>query len=166
MKEQNKTEEQKEFCKRLDTHGGDLAEDLMDWARKLKALGYILGTLAWYESKPDSGTEALNWHGEQLGEIIEDYAEFIGTAVEDNIPQINGLEGNAVNQLARCQEVYDFIKDTKRPEDICAIDYRLNELTELIHGICTPAIALKCNFEDLRKRLMAKQEKTAKTGTR
>ncbi|MGV8059683.1 MAG: hypothetical protein AB2L12_16935 [Smithellaceae bacterium] len=148
--------------KRFFTGSDSLADDLIDWASKLNALGYILGSLVWNESKPDSGTEALNWHGESLGMIISDYAAFIETAVEDNFGQINGLEGNAVKQLARWQEVYDFIKNTKRPEDIYAIDHQLHELSDFIHNISVPAISLKNDFDDLKKSLIDLQKTQTK----
>ena len=156
-------EKQVEVRKRFTTGSGDLGSVLIDWAGKLKAMGHILSCLAWHEKKPGSGTEALCLQGEELGGIISDYAEFIETATEDNLARIHGLEGNAVKQLARCQEVYDFVKNTNRPEDICAIDYRIREMTDFINNISLPAIDLKNSFEDLKKSIIAEQEKGSKS---
>lgn len=80
--------------KQMMTGNNDLVEDLVDWSGKLKALGGILSRLAWYESKDNVNTSALVAHGEQFGAIINDYAEFIETAVNDNIGEIRGFSAS------------------------------------------------------------------------
>jgi len=153
-------EKQDDIRERLITANNDLAEDLSDWAWKVKALGGILSAFLWHESRGAGGTGALRQHGEAFGEIIKDYAEFIETSVSDNISRIRGQE-SAETQLVNHQEVYASLKDTKRHEDIYVIDQHLHGLSSFIQNHAMPAIKLRSDFEDIKKRLTAKQQKTA-----
>jgi hypothetical protein len=86
-------EEKKIQQKRMITETGDLAEDLSEWALKLKALGGLINALAWYEKTYNNSDHLLD-NSEYLGEIIKDYAEFIYAAVSNNIAEVRGLQEN------------------------------------------------------------------------
>lgn len=141
----------------------DIADNLREWAGKIKTLGEAWGALSWHVERYDGDGDSLARCGEILGMIIGDYAGLIEDTVTENIGLFHDLGKNINFPLARCQEVYDFIKDTKRPEDIIAIDFRLNELTDFIHNAATPAVGLKNDFEDLKKEIMAQQRKAPAT---
>lgn len=79
--------------KRMITEIDDLADDLADWALKLKALGGMINALAWYEKEYQKSEHLLD-NSEYLGEIIKDYADFIYTAVSNNIGEVRGLQEN------------------------------------------------------------------------
>jgi len=147
-----------EFKKRLVTGNNDLAEDLSDWALKVKALGGVLSALAWLEKNNKSGSDWFVAYGEYFGEIIQDYAEFIETAVHDNISIIRG-QGNYEAELANHQEIYEKLKDTNWREDIYVIDSHLKSLSCFIHDASLPAIDLKNKFEGLKKNIMAQHTK-------
>jgi hypothetical protein len=126
--------------------GGSLADDLLDWAEKLKMLS-------------TANTHAQR--GEAYSSIIKDYAELIETAVNKTIGHVNGWGGSAEVRLAQLQEIDRMFAITIRPVDIESA--RIHGLTEVIHNICPPSFALKKNMEDLKKALMASQ-KNATTG--
>ena len=149
---------QDEMKKRLITGSDDLRNDLLEWAGKLKALGHMLSALAWNESKPDSGTIALEQHGEILGDIIMDYAEFIETAVSEDktirfpfkfheqtlkwIVDSNGEGGSAGVINTHLMMIDDFLKKTAHP-----------------------AYQMRNRFEDLKKQFSVSQESTQKVGS-
>lgn len=56
---------------------GDENEDLLDWSKKLEALGMILEALAFRDDK------ILSMHGERLGQIVTDYARAIHQMAEE-----------------------------------------------------------------------------------
>jgi len=82
--------EENDFRKKMITRRDDLVEDLLDWALKLKAIGGLVSALAWYEKNYDKSAHLVE-HGEDLGNIINDYAEFIETALNDNIGEIRSI---------------------------------------------------------------------------
>lgn len=136
----------------------DMADNLIEWAGKIKAIGEVWGALAWHVRHYDGDDDALLGCGETLGCIIGDYAGMIEDTITENFDVFHDLDKKTVLPLARCREVYDFVKNTKRPEDIIAIDFRLNELTDFIKDVAIPAIGLKDDLLALRKSLATKQK--------
>lgn len=135
----------------------DMADNLIEWAGKIKALGEVWGALSWHVDRYDGDTDALGRCGETLGTIIGDYAGMI----EDTVTEDMSFDKNGVNPLAGCQEAYDFIGKTRRVEDLIAVDSRLQELSSFISNAAVPAIGLKNDFEALKKEILAKQESAA-----
>jgi hypothetical protein len=76
----------------------DRSEDLMKWAKILKAVGYVLSVMG---SRNDQD-QAFEFHGEQIGWIIEDYAEAIyQTAEEARLPIQAFFEAKTSQENAR-----------------------------------------------------------------
>ena len=99
-------EKQTEDRKRLTSTNNDLVEDLVDWAGKLKAMGGILASLAWHVKQDGDATQLIQC-GEAFGEVIQNYAEFIETAVNDNIALIRSGQQNVAEKagLKRISEM-------------------------------------------------------------
>ena len=68
-------------------------DDLMRYANKLDALGYILGELAFHDS------EALTNKGQELGNTISDYAKAINNVLGDLYPTIERVFDNGDTSL-------------------------------------------------------------------
>jgi len=153
------TGEDREGKKRPYT-GGLVTDDLIDWAGKLKALGEVWGALSWHEGAEHGGTEVLARCGEVLGNIVMDYAELIEDTVNQNIDSFLKPGEDVAFPLARCQEVYDFVKGTKfsDPTLIDAILFQLKQLDEFIETTATPAIQMRTRFDELRKELIARKK--------
>lgn len=141
----------------------NVMEDIYTYARKMKALGEAWGALSWHENNGHGSTTALENCGEALGEIVMDYAGAIEILLDEIGKSVVDLDQNIVFPLAGCREAYDFIGATRRKEDLCAVDYRLKELTSFIENAAVPAISLKNAFEDLKKDILNKPKSEAVT---
>lgn len=132
---------------------GNLIDDLVSWAKKVKVLGEVWGTLSWHENR-QHGSEVLESCGETLGDIIIDYADLIETAATENSKSFVDMDENIVFPLARCQEVYDHASKNVNSPDVSHIDYQLKELDSFIQNAAMPACELKKKFESLRKEVL------------
>jgi len=141
--------------KRVPFQTGDKIEDMMSYARKLNALGDLLQTLFWIGNACDTGQAELQRFGQELGWIMQDYSQALEIMLDESSCSFVDLDKNVVFPLGRCQEVYDFIGNNRRKEDICAVDYHLQELNNFIENAAMPAMRLKNSFEDLKKEMLA-----------
>lgn len=138
----------------------DAMDNLIEWAGKIKALGEAWASLSWHVNRYNGDVWALSHCGETLGSIIGDYAGFIEDTVTENMRSSKDDSADSIAKgLARCREVYEFIGDTRRPEDLLAIDCRLNELSAFIIRSAAPAMKLKEDFLSLRNSIIAEQKK-------
>ncbi|MFC1867669.1 hypothetical protein ACFL0H_06000 [Thermodesulfobacteriota bacterium] len=80
---------------------GDIADDLFGWIGKLEALGAVVSYLAYRESDD----QALEWHGEQLGGIISDYAKALNVTLTKAYGVLkdyfNENDGSVISDLKR-----------------------------------------------------------------
>lgn len=136
----------------------NVMEDIYGYARKMRALGEAWGALSWHENNGHGSTAALENCGEALGEIVMDYAGAIEILLDEIRKSVVDLDQNVVFPLPQCQKVYDFIGANRRKEDLCAVDYRVQELKSFIENTALPAIKLKADFEDLKKEILNKQK--------
>jgi hypothetical protein len=136
----------------------DMADNLIEWAAKIKALGDVWGALAWHVEKYDGDIDALTRCGETLGSIIGDYAGFIQDTVTENIEFFFDKEKSVVSPLARAQEVYDSIDKNRQTEDLPAIDYQLKELLSFTENAAMPVMRLQDRFKELKEDIMTKQK--------
>lgn len=136
----------------------DMADNLIEWAGKMKALGEIWGALSWHIDRYKGDDEALVHCGETLGSIIMDYAGLIEDTVTDNFKHFHDLDKKIVLPLARCREVYDFIGKTRRVEDLSAINYQIGELRSFTENAALPVMRMQNLFEDLKKEIMTQQK--------
>lgn len=132
---------------------GNPIDDLVSWAKKVKVLGEVWGTLSWHENR-QPGSEVLESCGETLGDIIMDYADLIEKTATKNSKSFVDLDENIVFPLARCQEVYDYARKNVNSPDVSHIDYQLKELDSFIHDAAMPACQLKKKFESLREEIV------------
>lgn len=136
----------------------DMADNLIEWAGKMKALGEVWGALSWHVDRYDGDGEALTHCGETLGMIIGDYAGLIEDTVTENLSIIRHPDENIVSPLAKCKEAYDFIGKARRVEDLIVIDQCIKELKSFFENMSMPAVRLTSSFEALKKEIMAQQE--------
>ncbi len=78
-------------------------DDLMRYAKKLNALGHVIGSLAFHKD------EELTWKGEDLGGIISDYAN----AIENTLSRFY----KAIDQALRGEDT-SFLSGLKRTHDL------------------------------------------------
>ncbi|MFH1857325.1 MAG: hypothetical protein ABH845_00250 [Candidatus Omnitrophota bacterium] len=137
--------------KRPSFTGGDVRDDVIDWAEKMKALGEAWGALSWHVDRYDGDSEALARCGETLGRIITEYAELIENAVIEY--------GIKKNPLARYEETLKWIEDSKGEGGSAGvINYEIKSIADFIHTVALPAFDLKQRFEEMKKKYPVKQE--------
>jgi len=142
---------------------GDVIEDMMGYAQKLNALGDVVMTMSWLHEAHNVGEAEFLRFGQDLGEIIQDYADALHIMLYKESLNFVDREKEVVFPLGQCREVYNFIGKTRRKEDLCAVDYRLKELDEFIEKAAVPAINLKNDFEQLRKEILNSTNSKAQT---
>lgn len=156
----------KEEDKRIPfTSGGGFADDIMDWVTKVQAMNEAINALLWYETREGAkgGAEAISWHGETLCGILGNYAEAIELKLHENWELFGDIENRVVFPLNKFQYEYGCVKETSQPSAIRCIDENLKKLTDFIDNAAVPALHLKNAFEEVKKRILAEQEKAPVT---
>ena len=141
----------KDKVKKPTYSGGDVRDDVIDWADKLKALGEIWGALSWHVDRYSGDSEALIHCGETLGRITRDYAELIeNAAIEYGINR---------RPLARYEETLKWIEDSKGGGGSAGvINYEIKSIDDFIHTVAVPAFDLKQRFEEMKRKYPVKPE--------
>ncbi len=143
---------------------GNAVDDLTDWAGKIKALGEVWSALSWHENESregGGGSQALEWCGEKLGEIIMDYAELIEVTIHENSKSFVDLDGSVVFPLAHHQDglriLYEGAFNEEGTKD--QIEQHIKELDAFSENASIPAMRLRNQFEDLKKKVLNRQKK-------
>ena len=145
-----KQEERKPF------QSGDAIEDMMGYARKLKALGAFWSALSWHENREDGGdTEALNNYGEAMGEVIMDYSGAIEIMLEGNNRLVVYRDKNIVFPIAEFQHAFEWLSKTPDKQDIFLVGDYLRRLKEFRANEIMPVFDLIMKLEDLLKKKQA-----------
>lgn len=143
--------EEKEKKRPFSVTGGDVRDDVIDWAGKLKVLGDAWGALSWHVDRYDGDSEALTRCGETLGRIIMEYAELIENAVIEH--------GITKQPLARYEETLKWIEDSKGGGGSAGvINYEIKSIDDFIHTVAVPAFDLKQRFEEMKRKYPVKPE--------
>jgi hypothetical protein len=146
-------EKKQEEPKRYFT-SGDIRDDLIDWASKLKTLGEVWGALSWHEARGGGSTDALETCGETLGRIIMEYAERIEKTITE--------KGINHDPLAFHRESLEWIEDTKGGGGSAGIiNCNLLMLDEFIKTVSLPAFDLKERYKAMKKKYPVKPEQEA-----
>jgi len=145
---------------------GSVVDDLIDWSKKLTALGRMVSAVSWLEynleAKLHTGsTELFFQHGEALGDIISDYASAVELALEENHRSWMGLEDKIVFDIKRPQEVLIWLKNGgfHNLTEMRCIEYQLEELDAFCINAALPAIELKGEYENFKKQFITRQKK-------
>ena len=145
-----KKEERKPF------QSGDAIEDMMGYARKLKALGAFLSALSWHENRDaGGGTEELIKHGETMGEIIMDYSGAIEIMLEENNRLVVYRDENIVFPIAEFQHAFEWLSKTPDKQDIFLVGDYLRRLKEFRANEIMPVYDLIMKLEELLKKKQA-----------
>ena len=135
-------------------------EDVANYARKLCALGDLIAAVccAATRGRDEAGlSDSLVRVGEELGYIIQDYAQAIDIMCMPFF-DINDREAITRFIVDEYKDTYEFIVTHKRPADLLVINTKLQELRELRHNVSMPIIDLTNKFEDLAKEITEKRE--------
>lgn len=142
----------KERKERKPFQSDDVIEDLMGYARKLKALGEVWGTLSWHEGAGHVSSSILETCGEEMGSIIKDYAEAIEIMFENNQCLFVERDKNIVFPITNHQEAFEWLSKTPGQQDIYSVGYHLSQLKEFRADAVMPVFDLINKFEDLLKK--------------
>jgi hypothetical protein len=139
---------------------GDVVDDIIDWAGKLKVLGEVWGTLSWHEKSGHGSTDILENSGEILGSIITDYAELI----ENTISHSHKNGEIIVNSLKRYEETLQWIENSKgQGGSAGVIDLDMQSLDRFIATVTQPAYLMKKRFAEMKKKYPIKHETASET---
>ena len=117
-------------------------------------------TLCCKAGRGNDAGEGLARFGEELGYIIQDYAQAIEIMCMPFF-DINDREAITSFIVDEYEDTYKFLSPHKRPEDLLVINAKLQELLELRHNMAMPIIDLTNRFEALAKEITGKKEKTS-----
>jgi hypothetical protein len=138
----------------------DVIDDLMGYARKLQALGEVWGTLSWHEGAGKANSNTLENCGEELGNIIRDYAEAIEIIFENIQCLLVERDKNIVFPIADYQHAFEWLSKTPGQQDISLVGYYLEGLNKFMQNEVMPLFDLRKKYEDLLKE---KQKSTPAT---
>lgn len=144
--------------KRIPFRSGDDVEDVLSYARKMNALGDVIVALSWAEKTKNICGEDLLRVADEIGYIIQDYAQAIEIMTHNFVEYDDHVE----SPLGRAQEVYEFVNKFQRPEDLPAINFQIKELNEFFEKYAMPVVRLTNNFKDLIEDIMHKQRTAPK----
>ncbi len=139
---------------------GDTMKDMMSYARKLNALGDVVMTMCWLQKAHNIGEPEFFRFGQELGNIIQDYAQGLQIMLDKADADFYDREKLFIPPLERLQEVYDFIVKTRRKEDLCAVNNSMQTINSFIESAAIPAFRLKNNFEALKKDILSENKST------
>jgi hypothetical protein len=149
---------------------GNVIDDVSDWAGKIKALGEVWSALSWHENESregGGGSQALEWCGEKMGEIIMDYAELIEVTIAKNGKFFIDPDGiNVVFPLTAHQNSLKMLYQGAFNEEgtIDHIERSIKELDAFSENASIPAMRLRNQFEDLKKKVLGGPEKAPAKG--
>jgi hypothetical protein len=140
--------------KRFLARNTDTAEDLLGWARRLGAIGYVISSIASHE---DPGQVLTGETGEYLGHIISDYAGAVLEVAETAYWPIKEFYEKGEDSL-----VAEVNKELRRlKNDFCSSPYNLTCIEEALEKI-EPILTESAILSEQRKELLGLKDRIKK----
>jgi hypothetical protein len=134
----------------------DMADNLIEWAGKMKALGEVWGALSWHVDRYDGDTDALARCGETLGTIIGDYAGMIEDTVTEEISSFFDYirDKNVVFPLADVQKACALLREGGffLQTTLDSINCQLSTIEAFEQKAIVPILTLKEELEMMKKK--------------
>lgn len=132
---------------------GNIADDLPDWAGKIEALAEFLSAQAYHEARGGGSTQVLEGYGERFGAIIADYARAIEKTIEDHSGLLRDAREGIVIPMERLESASSYLKNTKRVEDLIAVNNYINEINSLIETVARPLMKMAAELKENKERI-------------